>query len=903
MKLPKVYQAGQYEQDIYALWEKSQLFTADPKSPKEHYSISMPPPNETSTLHVGSALFVTLQDILARHARQQGKDVLWLPGTDHAAIATDNLVEKMLADKGTTKHDIGREEFLNQVREFVGNNRERILSQLRAMGASCDWTRLRYTLDDALNRCVNETFVKMYDDGLIYRGHRIVNWDPKLETNVSDDELVHREEQGKFYTFQYGPFQIGTARPETKFGDKYVVMHPDDMRYDKYKHGDKFEAEWINGKITATVIKDKAVDPKFGTGVMTITPWHSQVDFEIAERHELDKEQIIDFHGKLKHIAGEFAGMGIEEARPKIVEKLKSKGLLVKVDDNYRHNVALNSRGGGLIEPQIRLQWFVDVNKPAVEWKGEQLSLKQVMQRVIKDGDIKIVPERFEKVYFHWIDNLRDWCVSRQIWWGHRIPVWYRTHLDGRKETYVGVQAPTDTSEGWHEWEQDPDTLDTWFSSALWTWSTLVDPGLAQDFSLPMDELLKRSADFQTYHPTTVMETGWDILFFWVARMILATTYMTGQVPFKTVYLHGLVRTEQGHKMSKSNPDTIIDPMEVIAEYGTDSLRLALIQGMSAGNDQRLGLSKIITNRNFCNKLWNIARYIEDVIGDDVNRKQVEPKSAADHWIVQRLAETQTRIDSDLGKYRFSDAYDTLYHFIWDDLADWYIEDSKAELNRQLLAYLLESVLIMAHPFAPFITETIWQTLAWEGDTMLAGKVLRTVIDNDKHRAADFAEIKVIVTEIRAIIKGLKVKDVTLTYANDTFIRDNAAGIRRLAGLKDVIQGQPGGLSLTGTKHACWLNVSQSATQNYLKELQTRQGQHINAVKHLRTRLDNHDYVNHAPKEVIEQTKQQLKEAEELLASLEVKMQQFTITPNDSDESAGGTESDSSDGADAGSAS
>ena len=442
MKLPKVYQASEYEENIYALWEKSQLFTADPKSPKEHYSISMPPPNETSTLHVGSALFVTLQDILARHARQQGKDVLWLPGTDHAAIATDNLVEKKLAEEGKTKHEVGREEFLRQVREFVGDSRDRILVQLRAMGASCDWTRLRYTLDDALNRCVNETFVKMYDDGLIYRGHRIVNWDPKLETNVSDDELVHKEEQGTFYTLQYGPFQIGTARPETKFGDKYVVMHPDDIRYQKYKHGDKFEAEWINGKVTATVIKDPAVDPKFGTGVMTITPWHSQVDFEIAERHKLDKEQIIDFHGKLKApIAGEFAGMSIEEARPKLVKKLKDKGLLVKVDDNYVHNVALNSRGGGIIEPQIRLQWFVDVNKPAVEWKGKAMSLKQVMQQVVKDGDIKIVPKRYEKVYFHWIDNLRDWCISRQIWWGHRIPVWYRTHLDGKKESYRGHTA------------------------------------------------------------------------------------------------------------------------------------------------------------------------------------------------------------------------------------------------------------------------------------------------------------------------------------------------------------------------------------------------------------------------------------------------------------------------------
>lgn len=887
MKLPKVYQANEYEENIYALWEKSQLFKADPKSPKEHFSISMPPPNETGTLHIGHALFITLQDIIVRHARQQGKDALWLPGTDHAALPVNAIIENQLAQEGTDKHKVGREAFLERTRDFVGNSRETINSQIRAMGASCDWSRARYTLDDALNRCVNETFVKMYDDGLIYRGHRIVNWDPKLETNVSDDELVHKEEQGTFYTLQYGPFQIGTARPETKFGDKYVVMHPDDIRYAKYNHGDKFEAEWINGKITATVIKDKAVDPNFGTGVMTITPWHSQIDFEIAERHKLDKEQIIDFHGKLRPIAGEFAGMSIEEARPKIVEKLKSKGLLLKVDDNYVHNIALNDRGKGIIEPQIRLQWFVDVNKPAVDWKGQTLSLKQVMQQVIKDGDIKIIPKRYEKVYFHWIDNLRDWCVSRQIWWGHRVPVWYRTHLDGKKETFVGVRPPTDTSEGWHEWEQDPDTLDTWFSSALWTWSTLVDQELAQDYSLSLEDLLKQSTDFQTYHPTTVMETGWDILFFWVARMILATTYMTGQIPFKTVYLHGLVRTEGGKKMSKSNPETIIDPMEVIPEYGTDALRFALIQGMSAGNDQRLGRSKIIANRNFCNKLWNIARYIEDAIGDDVNRAAVEPKSAADHWIIQRLAETQSRIGSDLDNYRFSEAHDLLYRFVWNDLADWYIEASKAELNRQLLAYLLESVLILAHPFAPFITETIWQTLDWENGTVLAGKTRRTVINNDKSKAAAFAEIKAIVTEVRYITKTLKVSGVSLCYSDSSFLRDNAAIIARLARLQEVVQAQPqpgSGLSLTGTRHDCWLNISQSVSQRYFQEIQAKQGQHINTVKQLKARLGNKAYVKNAPKEVVEQTRQQLKEAEELLAAVEAEMQQFTIKPTDSPE-------------------
>jgi valyl-tRNA synthetase len=610
MKLPKIYEPSQYEADIYSIWEKKGVFTADPTSNKEHFSISMPPPNETGTLSIGHALFITLQDIMCRHARQQGKDVLWLPGTDHAALPVNAIIEKKLLDEGTNKHQVGREEFLRRTKEFVGQSRETMISQMRAMGASADWTRLRYTLDDTLNRCVNETFVKMYQDGLIYRGNRIVNWDPYLETNVSDDEVVYQEEKGEFYTFRFGPFEIGTARPETKFADKYVVMHPDDKRYAEYQEGDTFEAEWINGNVTATVIKDEAADPNFGTGVMTITPWHSLIDFEIAERHNLDKIQIIDFHAKLGSIAGEFAGMSITEARPKIVEKLKKKGLLLKVDNNYIHNVAINERGKGVIEPQIRLQWFVDVNKPVVNWKGKKRSLKEVLQAVIREEDVDIIPKRFEKVYFNWIDNLRDWCISRQIWWGHRIPVWYRSDGDGREEVYISVTPPTDHSEGWREWEQDPDTLDTWFSSALWTWSTLIDPNLAHDYSLSLQDLLDKSPDFQAYHPTSVMETGWDILFFWVARMILATTYTTGQIPFKTVYLHGMVRASDGKKMSKSRPESMVDPLTVIDKYGTDALRMALLMGVSPGNDQNWGSGKIEANQKFCNKLWNIARYI-----------------------------------------------------------------------------------------------------------------------------------------------------------------------------------------------------------------------------------------------------------------------------------------------------
>ena len=876
MKLPKVYEPGLYEKDIYALWEKGRVFVADPQSKKEHFSISMPPPNETGTLSIGHALFLTLQDIMARHARQQGKDVLWLPGTDHAALAVNAIIENKLVEEGTDKHQIGREAFLERTREFVGNSRDTMLTQMRAIGASADWTRLRYTLDEALNRCVNETFVKMYNDGLIYRGHRIVNWDPNLETNVSDDEVTYQEEQGKFYTLQYGPFQIGTARPETKFGDKYVVMHPDDKRYAKYKHGDTFEAEWINGKVTATVIKDEAVDPKFGTGVMTITPWHDHTDFEIAERHGLDREQIINFHGKLMPIAGEFAGMPIAEARPKIIEKLAEKGLLVKTDEKYVHNIAINERGKGLIEPQIRLQWFVDVNKPVIDWKGKKRSFKEVLQAVVRDGDINIIPERFEKVYFSWIDNLRDWCVSRQIWWGHRIPVWYRSHTDGKEETYAGVQPPTDTSEGWHEWEQDPDTLDTWFSSALWTWSTLIDPDLAQNYELSLDDLLKQSPDFQAYHPTNVMETGWDIIFFWVARMILATTYVTGQIPFKDVYLHGLVRAEDGKKMSKSRPSSIIDPLDIIPKYGADSLRMALIMGVSPGNDQTWGWSKIEANRNFCNKLWNIARYIEDAVGEERGGEEIKPVSAADHWILGKLRQFQEKTAADLDNYRFSEAYERLYHFVWDDLADWYIEASKAAPNKALLAYLLEAILTLAHPFAPFVTETVWQTLAWDADSILATRTLQPVPKSDKQQAANFAEIQAIVKETRLIINALKVAGVTLYYTDVPFLRDNAETIKRLSRLQAVTEVSDGtGLYLISTNHRCWLDIDKETARAYLEELEGKRARQLADIKQLDGRLANKNYVKNAPRQVVEQTKRQLSETKAVLASIDEERKRF----------------------------
>ena len=878
MNLPKIYEPKEYESDIYALWEKSGAFTADPTSHKERFSISMPPPNETGTLSIGHSLFLTLQDIMARYNRMQGKDVLWLPGTDHAALAVNAIIEKKLADEGTDKHEVGREEFLRRTQEFVGGSRDTMLGQMRAMGASADWTRLRYTLDDALSRCVNETFLKMYQDGLIYRGHRIVNWDPNLQTTVSDDEVEHEDETTKFYTFQYGPFQIGTARPETKFGDKYVVMHPDDKRYAKYKHGDTFEAEWINGAITATVIKDDAIDPKFGTGVMTITPWHSHVDFEIAERHGLDKEQIIDSHGKLMPIAQEFAGMDIAEARSKIVEKLDKKGLVVSVNDKYEHSIVVNERGKGIIEPQIKLQWFIDVNKEVVQWKRKTLSLKQVLQAVVTDKDVNIIPARFEKTYFHWIDNLRDWCISRQIWWGHRIPVWYRTDTDGKEETYAGIIAPTDSSEGWNEWQQDPDTLDTWFSSALWTWSTLIDPEAAADPTNTLEDLFKKSPDYQAYHPTNVLETGWDILFFWVARMILSTTYVTGEVPFKDVYLHGMVRAEDGKKMSKSRPESIVDPLTVIPKYGTDALRMALIMGVSPGNDQNWSTGKVEANRNFCNKLWNMARYIEGALGNNLAHDQKpDPQSVADHWVLDKLNNASAVISEHIDAYRFGEAYDLVYHLIWDDVADWYLEASKAAPNVSVLSYVLETIVKLAHPFAPFITETIWQTLEWEGDSLLTTAPWPSQQKADPKLAAQFEQVKALVSEIRYIKGAMHLgSTLNLYHTGEKLLEEQSVLITSLARLKSVSKvGDGHGLHLTSVPFRCWLDIDLATAQSFAKELSSKISDQEKVVAQLKGRLSNDSYVKNAPKQIVEETRAQLQLAQETLLKLQEEHARF----------------------------
>ena len=744
----KPYEPQEHEDAIYKAWETSGYFNPDTciekgitKADAEPYTIVLPPPNVTGTLHMGHAAMLAIEDILIRYARMQGKRTLWIPGTDSAAVATQAKVESDLYKKeDKTRYDLGREGLLELIEKFTEESKATIIGQIRAMGASLDWSRYAYTMDEKRYGAVMEAFVRMHNAGLIYRGMRIVNWDPKMQTTISDDEVEHVETTDPLYYLKYGPFTIATIRPETKFGDKYVVMHPDDARYAEYSHGQTIELEWINGPITATIIKDTVIDMEFGTGVMTITPWHSGVDFEIAERHKLDREQIIDYSGKLLPIAGEFSGMHIKKARPLIIEKLKEKGLIEKIDEKYVHNIATNSRGGGTIEPQIKMQWFVGVDREFTIPhsnitgipSGSTTTLKNLMRAAVEGGQVNILPDNFEKIYHHWVNNLHDWCISRQIWFGHRIPVWYRfigameghrnitvsqdeiiasrdgqingispfsfSQNPGVVETCVSVKKPE--GEGW---EQDPDTLDTWFSSGLWTFSTLGWP--------------EKTKDLETYHPTAVLETGYDILFFWVARMVLMSGFFTGEVPFKQVYLHGLVRDGQGRKMSKSLGN-IINPLDMIAKYGTDATRLSLIVGATPGTDVKLSEDKIKGYKHFANKIWNVSRYVLQNTQDvDMSAEY----TTADDEFWKQFSHLKQEVTKDLDNSKIYLAAEKIYHYIWNIFAAEVLEESKniflsspakiSASRKRLLVSIFSDSLKLLHPFMPFVTEVIWQNL------------------------------------------------------------------------------------------------------------------------------------------------------------------------------------------------
>lgn len=702
-QLTKPFNAEAVEASLYDMWEKSGYFNPDnlTSRDKDPYTIILPPPNVTGTLHTGHAIMLAIQDTLIRFKRMQGHTTLWLPGTDHAAIATQSVVEKkLLKEEGKSRHDLGREEFLKRVNAFALESQSTILSQCRSMGATLDWSRLAFTIDDKRNLAVKTMFKKMYDDGLIYRGLRIVNWDPKGQTTISDDETVAEERKGVLYTFKYSPdfpIAISSTRPETKVGDVAVAVHPDDERYKEYV-GKEYIMTFAGCPITIKVIADTAVEKDFGTGALGVTPAHSQIDWEIKERHNLPVKQVINEYAKMTGLVNEeLNGKKVAEARQYIVNWLRENNLLIN-EEEVTQNIPTAERTGGVIEPLPKLQWWIAVDKPFTHF-GKETTLKALMREAVQSKATTIIPDRFEKVYFHWIENLRDWCISRQIWYGHRIPVWYKG-----SEIYCGVDAPE--GEGW---AQDEDTLDTWFSSGMWTFSTLGWP--------------EQTPDLKTFHPTNLLETGHDILFFWVARMILFSTYALNEVPFKHTYLHGLVRDTQGRKMSKSLGN-VLDPRDLSVKYGTDALRMALLVGNGPGNDLKLGEDKVKAYKLFSNKIWNATRFVLEKTTDTPG---VVPLVAEDQALYDAWRAVQADITSDLENYRLHLASEKIYDYFWKTFCDQIIETHKVRIadnnNKEsaqtLLLTLLREQIIVLHPFMPFLTEEIWKYIKTSEDDIL----------------------------------------------------------------------------------------------------------------------------------------------------------------------------------------
>lgn len=714
------YNPQETEKRVYELWEKSGFFNPDvciekgiTKKDAPAFTVMMPPPNVTGVLHMGHALMLTLEDILIRFKRMRGFRTLWIPGTDHAAIATQSKVEKdIYKQEKKNRHDLGRDEFLKRVEKFAQNSHDTIVSQIKTLGSSCDWSREAFTLDTKRSVAVNTVFKMMYDQGLIYRGNKIINWDPKGQTTISDDEIVYEERKATLYTFKYSkdfPIPISSTRPETKVGDTAVAVHPNDNRYKHYV-GKTYTTIFCGVPIEIKVIADESVDMEFGTGALGVTPAHSHIDWEMAEKHKLPVKQVINEYAKMVVGGENLLGKKTTEAREVIVEWLKKEGLLEKSEE-VTQRVSTAERTGGIIEPLPKLQWFVDVHKEFIIphsqisgiVSGSTTTLKNIMQKAVQSGQIKIIPEHFEKTYFHWIENLRDWCISRQIWYGHRIPVWYR-----KDEIYSGVQAQS--GEGW---EQDLDTLDTWFSSGIWSFSALGWPDKTKDLEL--------------YHPTDVLETGYEILFFWVARMILMTGFCLGTIPFKTVYLHGTVRDAQGRKMSKSLGNGI-DPMDIAEKFGIDAGRMALVVGNTPGTDSRISEDKIKGYKNFANKIWNASRFILTNT-EDFDMSQKVPLEPDDLKKLEELQTTLKDITKDMEEYRIYMAGEKIYHYFWHTFADSIIEESKEILGgesiaqkkskQRLLLEILTTTLKVLHPFMPFVTEEIWGLLPLQNKKLL----------------------------------------------------------------------------------------------------------------------------------------------------------------------------------------
>ena len=708
IKMPKTYNPQKAEKPIYDWWERKGYFRPEINPWKKPFTITMPPPNVTGALHLGHAITAAVEDLVTRYHRMKGDPTLWLPGSDHAGIATQNVVERELAKEGLTRHDLGREKFIERVWQWKEIYHKRITDQHRRLGVSCDWERERFTLDEGLSRAVREAFVRLYKQGLIYRGTYLVNWCPRCTSAISDLEVVHEERTGKLWYVRYpleggGFIEVATTRPETILGDTAVAVHPDDERYTAMV-GRTAILPILERRIP--IIADEVVDPEFGTGAVKVTPGHDPTDYEIGQRHDLPVINVLNENGTMNEAAGPYQGQDRYECRKNLVADLEKAGLLVKVE-NYQHSLGHCQRCNTVIEPYVSTQWFVKIK-----------SLADAALEAVRDGRIRIVPERFTKVYFNWLENIRDWCISRQLWWGHRIPVWYCDDCGGQT---CEVTDPTKCAHcGSTNIRQDPDVLDTWFSSGLWPFSTLGWP--------------EETEDFQYFYPTTMRETGYDILFFWVAREIMLGLAMTGKAPYSIVYLHGLIRNERGEKISKSMPDAEkYDPLNIVDEYGADALRFTLLTGSSPGNDMKLSLQRVEASRNFANKIWNAARFVvshmDESVKPGISIQNLPEQNPVDKWIISRSNRLVANVTRLIEQYQYGEAGRQIYDFLWGEFCDWYIEMAKVRLYgqdpsaqnaaRQVLAYVLERTMRLLHPFMPFVTEAIWQNLPHEGESIM----------------------------------------------------------------------------------------------------------------------------------------------------------------------------------------
>ena len=846
MKLAKTYNPNEYEPNIYAMWESAGVFR--PKGEGTPYSIVMPPPNANGNLHVGHALGSALQDILVRYHRMKGDDAVFIPGADHAGFETWVVYERELEKQGKTRFDYSRDELYAQVWDFVDKKRGDMELQLRALGVGADWEDMVFTLDPKVVETVYGTFNKLWQDGLIYRGERIVNYCTKHQTSFADIEVVHKTEKSKLWRIAYplldhiGEIIVATTRPETLLGDTAIAVNPADERYKKLI-GTKALLPLVGREIP--IIADEYVDASYGTGAVKITPAHDPNDFEMGQRHGLPVEQVIGFDGRMTNVPAPFDGLTTTEARQRVLEALEREEFR-RGEEELEHSVGHCYKCDTVIEPMVKEQWFISMRP-----------LADAAIAAIERGDVTFTPTNKGEVVIKYLREIKDWNVSRQIPWGIPIPAFQSTTDPSDWIFNTNVNEKEIVVNG-TTYRREEDTLDTWFSSGQW-------PFITTDYL--------QDGPLAKFYPNAVMETAGDILFFWVARMMMLGLYCTGQVPFRHVYLHGLVLDEHGQKMSKSKGN-VINPMEAISQYGSDALRMGIIASRSAAQPQAFNTGKVVAARNFCNKLWNIARFIEAQVGDAQPVHVPTPQSMADHWIIRQLSQAGETMEQQLAQYRFAEAAETLYHAVWDDVADWYIEAAKVEQHADMQVWVLDTCLRLAHPFAPFVTETIWQSLSWHNDLLAAARYPQAEKYNEL-QAAEFSRLKRLVTEARYVTSELPGNErYTLLYMDDALVADNAELVRRLAGLAAVEHTDVArGLRLAASGRDAWLDVSDKTLYEHQTNLEKRLVVARNDAAKLESRLANERYTSQAPTHLVEESRQQLASKQALIERLVKELQ------------------------------